>query len=43
MLSFGEHIEVVEPQALREKVIAAARSILALYAQSAAAPTFIRR
>ncbi|MFL5653778.1 MAG: helix-turn-helix transcriptional regulator [Ktedonobacteraceae bacterium] len=34
VLSFGSQIEVVEPQALREKVIQAAESILALYAQS---------
>lgn len=33
VLGFGSQIEVVEPEALREKVIQAAESILALYAQ----------
>jgi predicted DNA-binding transcriptional regulator YafY len=32
VLGFGAHIEVVEPRALREKVIAAAQGIVALYA-----------
>ncbi len=34
VLSFGSQMEVVEPQALREKVIEAAESIVALYQSS---------
>jgi predicted DNA-binding transcriptional regulator YafY len=33
ILAFGPHIEVLEPQGLREKVIGLAQSIVAFYAQ----------
>jgi predicted DNA-binding transcriptional regulator YafY len=38
VLSFGSQIEVLEPEALRERVIESARSIVALYDQKAEAP-----
>jgi predicted DNA-binding transcriptional regulator YafY len=38
VLSFGSQMEVVEPQALREKVIEAAESIIALYQSSTIVP-----
>ena len=34
-LSFGTQLEVIEPEALREKVIEAAKSIVAFYEQRA--------
>ena len=37
VLSFGSHIEVLEPQALREQVIKAAESVVAFYAQTSRA------
>ena len=38
ILSFGAQMEVVEPEALREKVIEAAESIVALYKSSTTVP-----
>ncbi|MFL5629036.1 MAG: helix-turn-helix transcriptional regulator [Ktedonobacteraceae bacterium] len=39
VLSFGPQIEVVEPQALREQVVCAAESVIALYTQKACGPS----
>ena len=36
VLSFGAHIEVLEPQSLREKVVSAARSVIAFYSERCA-------
>ena len=38
ILSFGAQMEIVEPEALREKVIEAAESIVALYESSKIVP-----
>jgi predicted DNA-binding transcriptional regulator YafY len=38
-LSFGSKLEVLEPEALREKVIDAAKSVIAFYAEVARGAT----